>query len=157
MDKDRLREEIAADEGVKMEVYLDHLGLPTCGIGHLIVEGDPEHGQPVGTPVPEERVRQLFALDIAVTIEDCRRLCKNVDVDFDALDEEAQLIFCNMAFNLGYPRFSKFRRFWSNVAKAVDDPAMWNSVADEAVDSRWHDQVPNRAKRLVQRLRALNR
>lgn len=155
MDKDRLREEIAADEGVKMEIYLDHLGLPTCGIGHLIVEGDPEHGQPVGTPVSEERVRQLFALDIVVTIEDCRRLCKNVFVDFDKLDEEAQLILCNMAFNLGYPRFAKFKRFWGNVAKAVDDPAMWSAVADEAVDSRWHDQVPNRAKRLVQRLRAL--
>jgi GH24 family phage-related lysozyme (muramidase) len=161
MNKDRLREEIAADEGVKLNengehiLYLDHLGLVTMGVGHLVVEGDPEHGQPVGTPVSDERVRQAFALDIAVTIEDCRRLCKNVDVDFDALDEEPQMIFCNMAFNLGYPRFSKFRRFWGNVAKAVDEPAMWNSVADEAVDSRWHDQVPNRAKRLVKRLRVL--
>ena len=40
MNKDRLREEIAEDEGCKYEVYLDHLGLPTCGIGHLITESD---------------------------------------------------------------------------------------------------------------------
>ena len=55
MNKDKLREELAEDEGCKFEIYLDHLGLPTFGIGHLVVEGDPEHGQPVGTPVDNER------------------------------------------------------------------------------------------------------
>jgi len=74
MNKDRLREEIAEDEGCKYEVYLDHLALPTCGVGHLILESEPEHGKPIGTDVSEERVRQLFALDIAVTIEDCKIL-----------------------------------------------------------------------------------
>ena len=29
MNIDKLREEITFDEGVKYEVYLDHLGLPT--------------------------------------------------------------------------------------------------------------------------------
>ena len=49
MNKDRLRGEIAEDEGCKYEIYLDHLGLPTTGIGHLITEMDQEHGKPVGT------------------------------------------------------------------------------------------------------------
>ena len=40
MDINRLRVEIENDEGCKYEVYLDHLGLPTCGIGHLIKEDD---------------------------------------------------------------------------------------------------------------------
>ena len=74
MNKDRLREEIAEDEGCKYEVYLDHLALPTCGVGHLITENDEEHGQPVGTVVEQERVRQLFALDIAVTVDECKVL-----------------------------------------------------------------------------------
>ena len=51
MNKDKLREEIAEDEGCKYEVYLDHLGLPTCGIGHLIKDGEPEHSKPVGTRI----------------------------------------------------------------------------------------------------------
>ena len=72
MNKDKLREELAEDEGCKFEIYLDHLGLPTFGIGHLVVEGDPEHGQPVGTPVDNERVRQVFALDIASTLDECQ-------------------------------------------------------------------------------------
>ena len=146
MNKDRLRQELADDEGCKYEIYLDHLGLPTFGLGALIKEGDPEYGQPVGTPVSEERVRQRFALDIAVTIEDCHRLYS----DFDELPEEAQLVIANMCFNLGYPRLSKFKNM-----KAAVDARDWNEAADQMVDSRWHDQVPNRAKRLVGRMRTL--
>ena len=147
MNKDRLREELADDEGCKLEIYLDHLGLPTFGIGHLVREDDPEHGEPVGTAVSEERVRQVFALDIAVTLEDCKRLYD----DFDDLPEEAQLVIANMCFNLGYPRLSKFKGM-----KAGVDARDWQRAADEMVDSRWHDQVPNRAKRLVKRMRALS-
>ena len=146
MNKDKLRQELAEDEGCKYEIYLDHLGLPTYGIGHLVVESDPEHGQPVGTPVSEERVRQVFALDIASTLDECKVLYP----DFDDLPEECQLIIANMMFNMGRPRLSKFKGM-----KAGVDAQDWNRAADEMVDSRWHDQVPNRAKRLVKRMRAL--
>ena len=147
MNKDQLREELAEDEGCKYEIYLDHLGLPTFGIGHLVTENDPENGQPVGTPIDEERVRQLFSLDIAVTLEDCKSLYD----DFDDLPEECQLVIANMMFNMGRPRLSKFKGM-----KAGVDARDWNKAADEMVDSRWHDQVPNRAKRLVKRMRALS-
>ncbi len=146
MNKDKLREELAEDEGCKFEIYLDHLGLPTYGIGHLVVEGDPEHGQPVGTPVDEERVRQVFSLDIASTLDECQVLYP----DFDELPEEAQLIIANMMFNMGRPRLSKFVGMKREV-----DARRFDAAADEMVDSRWHDQVPNRAKRLVKRMRAL--
>ena len=147
MNKDQLREELAEDEGCKYEIYLDHLGLPTFGIGHLVTENDPENGQPVGTPIDEERVRQVFSLDIAVTLEDCKSLYD----DFDDLPEECQLVIANMMFNMGRPRLSKFKGM-----KAGVDARDWNKAADEMVDSPWHDQVPNRAKRLVKRMRALS-
>jgi len=152
MNKDRLREEIAADEGVKLNsegdhiIYLDHLSLPTCGVGHLITENDEEHGKPIGTVVEKERVRKLFALDIAVTIDECRVLYD----DFDDLPEEAQHIIANMCFNMGRPRLSNFK-----MMKAAVDARDWNEAAEQMIDSRWHDQVPNRAKRLVKRMRAL--
>ena len=53
MNIDALREEIANDEGKVMSVYLDHLNLPTLGIGHLVTEWDEEYGKPVGTPVSD--------------------------------------------------------------------------------------------------------
>lgn len=158
MNKDALREELAEDEGCKFEIYLDHLQLPTFGIGHLIKEHDPEYGLPVGTEVSEDRVRKAFNLDIAVTIEDCRRLCDNVGVDFNELDlryPDGALALCNMCFNLGYPRHSKFKKMWAAVAEAMEDPKAWLEVAAQAEDSRWFDQVPNRAKRLTARFRAL--
>ena len=147
MNKDQLREELAEDEGCKFEIYLDHLGLPTFGIGHLVVDGDPEHGQPVGTPVDDERVRQVFSLDIASTLDECQVLYP----DFDDLPEECQLIIANMMFNMGRPRLSAFKGM-----KAGVDARDWNKAADEMVDSRWYTQVPNRARRLVDRMRALS-
>ena len=66
MDLEKLREELKVDEGVKYEIYLDHLGLPTFGIGHLVLDSDPEHGMAVGTTVSEDRVNECFDQDVAV-------------------------------------------------------------------------------------------
>ena len=146
MNKDKLREEIAEDEGCKYEIYLDHLGICTTGVGHMITEVDEEYGKPVGTVVEQERVRQLFALDIAVTLDECKVLYP----DFDDLPEECQHIIANMMFNMGRPRLSKFKDM-----KAAVDARSWDLAADAMVDSKWYTQVPNRARRLVDRMRAL--
>ena len=68
MNVDKLREQLKIDEGVKYEIYNDHLGYATFGIGHLVVEGDQEHGQPVGTPVTEERVNSVFDSDVELYV-----------------------------------------------------------------------------------------
>ena len=44
IDLDQLREQLIIDEGQVNEIYHDHLGYATFGIGHLVLEGDPEHG-----------------------------------------------------------------------------------------------------------------
>ena len=56
MNKEKLVKELILDEGYKYEIYLDHLGYPTLGVGHLILETDKEYGKPVGTHVSEERI-----------------------------------------------------------------------------------------------------
>jgi len=58
---------------------------------------------------------------------------------------------CNMMFNMGRPRLSKFVGM-----KAGVDARDFNEAADQMVDSRWYTQVPNRARRLVDRMRALH-
>ena len=146
MDIDKLREEIAYDEGSVNEIYLDHLGLPTFGIGHLVIDSDPEHGQPVGTPVSEDRCNEAFDNDVQTVISDCNILYP----DFDELPEEVQRIIANMMFNMGRPRLSKFKGMKRGV-----DARDWNSAADEMVDSNWYRQVTKRADRLVARMRAI--
>lgn len=146
MNIEKLREEIAADEGEVHEIYLDHLGLPTFGIGHLVRDDDPESGLPVGTPIDNDRVVSAFESDIETVLSDCNKLYS----DFDDLPEEAQRVIANMMFNMGRPRLSKFKGMKSGV-----DARDWNRAADEMVDSRWYRQVTNRADRLVTRVRAL--
>lgn len=144
MNIDQLREELKIDEGVKYEIYLDHLGLPTFGIGHLVLESDPEHGQPVGTAVSEDRVNECFARDVDVVLEECKKLLPS----FEVLPEEVQLIIANMMFNMGRPRLSGFKNFLAAVAISN-----WQEAANQMVDSRWYRQVTNRAERLVKRMR----
>ena len=144
MNIEQLRQELKTDEGVKYEVYLDHLGLPTCGIGHLIKDTDPEKGLEVGTAISEERVNELFDEDIQVTLQECRYLYE----DFDDLPEEAQRIIANMMFNLGRPRLSRFLKMKLHV-----DKRNFVSASEEMKNSKWYMQVTNRAERLCQRMK----
>ena len=144
MNIEQLREELKIDEGVKYEVYLDHLGLPTCGIGHLIKDTDPEHGLPVGAEIPEERVNELFEEDLKITVDECKLIYNT----FDDLPEEAQHIIANMMFNMGRPRLSRFHK----MKQAVDNRD-WQEASVQMKDSRWYKQVTNRAERLCERMR----
>ena len=146
MDVEKLKEQLQIDEGCVYEIYNDHLGYATFGIGHLVIESDPENGQTVGTPVSKDRVTDAFNSDIKTVLSDCEKLYS----DFENLPEEAQQVIANMMFNLGYPRLSKFRGM-----KAGVDARDWNLAAEEMVDSRWYAQVGKRAERLVDRMRAL--
>ena len=146
MNIEQLRKELEVDEGVKYEIYNDHLGYPTFGIGHLVRDSDPEAGAALGTPVTEDRVIEAFNQDVETVLSDCNILYD----DFGDLPEEAQLIIANMMFNLGRPRLSKFKGM-----KAGVDARDWKKAANEMVDSAWYRQVPNRANRLVNRMKAL--
>ena len=146
MNIDELREELKEDEGCKYDIYLDHLGLPTFGIGHLVTEWDEEYGKPVGTPVSEERVNNCFKVDVEGTISECQKLFNN----FDDLPEEVQKICANMMFNMGRPRLSGFKKFI-----AALENKDWQECAVQMEDSRWHKQVTNRANRLISRMRAV--
>ena len=143
MNIDKLREQLIIDEGQVNEIYNDHLGYPTFGIGHLVTERDEEHGLPLGTLVTEERVKECFAKDVIIVLEDCKILHK----DWDSYPEEVKQVIANMMFNMGRTRLSKFKKH--NAALACGD---WETAAVEGRDSRWYKQVTNRAERLMSRL-----
>ena len=68
------------------KIYLDHLGLATFGIGHLVRKEDPEYGWEVGTPVDDDRCVEVFNEDIETVVSDCKLLYS----DFDDLPEEVK-------------------------------------------------------------------
>ena len=143
MNIEQLREQLTIDEGKVNEIYKDHLGYPTFGIGHLVLESDPEYGQEVGTPVSEERVIECFDNDVQTVIEDCKKLHEG----WEDYPEEVRQIVANMMFNMGLTRLSKFKKH--NAALQCGD---WKEAAKEGRDSRWYKQVTNRAERLMTRL-----
>jgi lysozyme len=143
MDREKLYEEIKSDEGEVLEVYLDHLGYPTIGIGHLVTAKDEEHGKPPGTRITAERSRELFARDIQSAIEDCERLYGQ----WHNWPEEVQRIMVNMCFNLGATRLEKFRQMRFHLSQHN-----WKQAAAEGRNSKWYRQVTNRAERLMTRL-----
>ena len=145
LDREAVFEQLKIDEGIVNEIYLDHLGYPTFGVGHLVLESDPEHGQAVGTPVSEERTKECFEKDLDTAISECELLYE--DGVFGDLPDEVQQILVNMMFNMGRTRLSKFKKH--NSALQSGD---WKTAAAEGRDSRWYKQVTNRAERLMSRL-----
>ena len=143
IDIDQLREQLIIDEGQVNEIYKDHLGYPTFGIGHLVLESDPEYGQDVGTPVSEERTIECFEQDVQSVLSDCKKLHDG----WDGYPQEVKQVIANMMFNMGLTRLSKFKKH--NAALQSGD---WKEAAVEGRDSRWYKQVTNRAERLMSRL-----
>ena len=148
MNREAVFNQLKEDEGVRYDIYLDHLGLATFGVGHLITESDEEFGRPVGTAIAEERVRSCFERDLDIAIGECGTLYG--EGAFGDLPDEVQQILVNMMFNMGRPRLSGFKKF--NAAIAAGD---WKEAAKEGRDSRWYNQVTNRAERLMVRLENL--
>ena len=143
MDIEKLRDQLKIDEGCVNSVYLDHLNLPTVGIGHLVTEWDEEYGKPVGTPISDDRVNELFDQDVQVTIDECKVLFD----DFDDLPEEAKQVIANLMFNMGRPRLSKFVKFREAVRNRD-----WVESGRQLKESRYYTQVTARADRLIKRL-----
>ena len=144
MDRQSVYEQLKIDEGVVYEIYKDHLGYPTFGVGHLVTENDPEFGQPVETPVSEERVRDCFERDLDTSISECVALYGE---QFEQWPGEVQEILVNMMFNMGRTRLGKFKNF-RKALEAKD----WKQASIEGKDSLWYRQVTNRADRLMERL-----
>jgi len=143
MNRARVQTQLSIDEGVVYEVYLDSLGYPTFGIGHLILEKDQEDGINIGTPVSKARVTEVFQSDLDTAISECKVLYGM----WCTFPDEVQEILVNMMFNLGRPRLSRFRNF----KKAVDAHD-WKQAAIDGRDSKWYRQVGNRAERLMVRM-----
>lgn len=148
MNREAVFNQLKEDEGVVYAIYLDHLGLPTFGVGHLVLKSDEEFGASVGTAVTEERVRACFERDLDTAISECGTLYG--EGAFGGLPDEVQQILVNMMFNMGRPRLSGFKKFNAAIG-AVD----WKEAAKEGRDSRWYRQVTNRAERLMARLENL--
>jgi len=139
-----VKEDLIRHEGYVTEIYLDSENLPTFGIGHLVTEADMEHSWPVGTPVTDERILQVFHDDCKTAYTDACAVFMNLA----SHPTDVQRVCINMAFNLGRNRLSKFKK----MITAVNE-GNYSTAADEMIDSKWYRQVKRRGEELVELMR----
>ena len=142
MNLNKLQKQIMFEEGVKYEIYNDHLGYKTFGVGHLVRATDPENEMEVGTKVSKMRVAECFEADLYVAMNDMEKFTEGMEVD-DNIKE----CVTEMVFQLGLPRLNKFKKF----KQALLDGDIETAQA-EMKDSLWYRQTTNRADRLIEKL-----
>lgn len=134
---DQITATLKTDEGLRLHAYQDHLGFWTIGYGRLI-------DQRRGGGISEAEAEYLLRNDVLrVTADLARRR-----PDFETLPENVQAALVNMGFQLGVPGLMQFRNMWAAI-----DRRDWDAAADHALDSRWADQTPNRARRVTDLMR----
>ena len=142
-----MRETLESDEGIVHAIYEDHMGNLTCGIGHLIVETDIEYSWPVGTEITEARVTQLYNQDVGIAIKDANWL----HPDLEYLPNDAKIVIVSLCFQLGLPRYQKFR-----LHHAAIEARDWPEAAEQLRDSNLYHQTTNRTERHAWRLESID-
>ena len=133
----KLKEDIKADEGLVLHEYKDHLGFSTIGYGRLIDERR-------GGGITEEEAEYLLTNDILRVIEQLATRTK-----LTSYPTAVQHALINMAFQLGVNGLLGFKKMWAHLANRD-----YGAAADEALDSRWAQQTPERAKRVTDLMRS---
>lgn len=132
--------QIAKDEGVVYRTYIDTLGNPTGGVGHLLDWAE-ELNYPEGAAIPSNTVEKWFSEDMLTSVEIADKFLSKSD------SRELHDIITNMAFNLGETRLRKFKKMWQAIRE--ED---FLQAAEEMKDSVWYAQVGNRSTRLYKRM-----
>jgi lysozyme len=139
MTTPELRDDLLADEGLRLEAYADGGGVWTIGVGHT--------GPEVKAGLRWTRVACLAALEA-----DIARAERGLDLHLGwwrSLSAPRQDVLANMAFNLGVEGLLQFR----HTLEAVEAGA-WALAAERMLASEpWRSQVGARAERLAEQMR----
>jgi lysozyme len=139
MISDNLIESIKIHEGFSSTVYRCTSGVQTIGWGRAV---DPDEE---GTGITEEEAEVLLKNDL----ERFEEFTKDVVGDtWHVLDQVRREALIEMCFNLGPGNLAKFRMMLACLAQ--ED---FEGAADQAIASRWADQVGHRAVRIAGRIR----
>ena len=135
MEFETLKDHIKKEEGFRNKVYLDHLGNRTIGYGHLCLPNEKWDDDKI---YDSKELNKTFEYDFNIACNDAEKLIAKNSIHPDAF-----CVLIDMCFNMGSPRVSKFKKMFA--ALEVQD---YQTASKEMLDSKWANQVPNRARRL---------
>ena len=134
-----LYQRLLRHEGQRNCAYLDHLGNPTIGVGHLLKR-----------PVPPnlcwdpEHIRDVFHSDVHRAMESAVRIVPG----WHRIPTVRREVFIELDFQIGPHRLHGFRLMLAAV-KAGD----WAAAGRELLRSRLAEQTPARTRELACLLR----
>jgi len=129
-------EQLKIHEGYKPKVYKCTAGVDTIGIGFAIK--DLELSEDVCELILKEKLQALEE-----RFEDKFDWFKTSPI-------EVRNVMLNMAYQLGFRGFCKFKKTLSYLENAE-----WESASKEMLDSKWAKQTPNRANELSEIIKSL--
>ena len=129
-------EQLKIHEGYKPAVYKCTAGVDTIGIGFAIKDLN-----------LSEEVCELILTEKLEALEE--RFEKKFDW-FQESPVEVRNVMRNMAYQLGFAGFCKFKK-----TIAYLEEAEWEKASEEMLDSKWAKQTPNRAKELSEIIKSL--
>lgn len=147
-DIDKTAREIATgnikrNEGLRLYVYLDTLGYPTVGYGHKVTPFDLLK---LGDQITLGQANTFLANDIEISLKNAE--LQALAINAYTPDFIAALTEVNYQLGTTWPL--KFTKTWS-LLMAHD----WEGAANEAQNSLWYSQTPNRVVNFQNAIRRL--
>ena len=139
-------EHLELREGNEECVYLDSLGKPTCGVGHLLTERERQVYQ-VGDKVSEEQRTAWLEADAAKAWEAAAQQIEDLGVE----DAEFIIVLGSVNFQLGTRWMDKFPSAYKALKNKDYDEAIRQVSTGSGKDgqSKWKEQTPVRVEDFV--------
>jgi len=129
-------EQLKIHEGYKPKVYKCTAGVDTIGVGFAIKD-----------LYLSEEVCELILTEKLEVLE---KSFENTFDWFKTSPIEVRNVMLNMAYQLGFRGFCKFKKTIAYLQEAE-----WEKASEEMLDSKWAVQTPNRAKELSEIIKSL--
>nr|4K5Y_A Chain A, Corticotropin-releasing factor receptor 1, T4-Lysozyme chimeric construct [synthetic construct]4K5Y_B Chain B, Corticotropin-releasing factor receptor 1, T4-Lysozyme chimeric construct [synthetic construct]4K5Y_C Chain C, Corticotropin-releasing factor receptor 1, T4-Lysozyme chimeric construct [synthetic construct] len=146
-------EMLRIDEGLRLKIYKDTEGYYTIGIGHLLTKSpslsvakselDKAIGRNSNGVITKDEAEKLFNQDVDAAVRGILRNAKLKPV-YDSLDAVRRSALINMVFQMGETGVAGF----TNSLRMLQQKR-WDEAAVNLAKSRWYNQTPNRAKRVI--------
>ena len=133
-------DQLIRDEDMKLMPYKDSRGFNTVGVGHNL---DANPLPDLTFPITEAQAAQILGRDV----ERISRFLVQSLPWVTGLDDARLGVLQNMAFNLGVNGLLGFHRTLADVQAGA-----YATAASDMKDSKWYNEVGDRAVRLVQQM-----
>ena len=139
-------EHLELREGNEECVYLDSLGKPTCGVGHLLTERERQVYQ-VGDEVSEEQRTVWLEHDATKAWEAAAQQMEDLNIE----NVEFIIALGSVNFQLGTKWMNKFPSAYKALKDKDYDEAIYQVSTGSGKDgqSKWKEQTPVRVEDFV--------